>query len=139
MGVISQLAGIGMAPNELALHSPMRDDEMEVVTSSVPFWFIIGVVMGVISQLAGIGMAFLAGYEHSSYTTCWTLFITVNVVFSLLEYYLFCFVSDSVRLQVLHMHQNEDTDLLVNRWRTTFILGLAVGAVCIGAYAILCI
>ena len=63
--------------------------KMDVMASNSRFWFTCGVSLGVVSQLAGIGMAFIVIDENSSYTTCGTLFITVNVHFALLEYFLF--------------------------------------------------
>ena len=71
-------------------------------------------------------MAFIVIDENSAYTTCWALFITVNVLFALLEYFLFCLVSDTVRLQVLFEHDGEDIDARVNRWRLAFLLGVAM-------------
>jgi len=120
--------------------APPEEEEvregLEVMSATVQFWAFCGVGMGILSQLAGIGMAFLFVNEFTSNTMCWVYFGVINAVFGLLEYFLFVFVSDIARLQVIHAPQNGDTDSLVQKWRLAFLFGLVVGAICVGVLVI---
>lgn len=115
---------------DLNATTPKEEEPLQIMSSTVSFWAMCGIGMGIISQLAGIGIAFLGVDEETSNAMCWVLLIGVNVLFFLLEIFLFRFVCDIVRLQVRHTTRTEeDINALVDNWRTAFIVGLAVSIV----------